>query len=56
MKEIIEIILKCVFLFLGISYGFTCFGRLFRKEKIYSLQTFLMAIGIVGFIAVQFWL
>ena len=56
MAEIIEIVLKCVFLFLGISYGFTCFGRLFRGERVHSLQTFLMAIGIVGFVAIQFWL
>lgn len=50
----INLILKCVFLVLAIVYGFSCFGRLFRKQSVSTNAMFLMAIGIVGFIAFQF--
>ncbi len=53
----INSILKCVFLVFAIVYGFSCFGRLFRKQGVSTNAMFLMAIGIVGFIAFQFgWL
>lgn len=51
-----ETILKCIFLFLAITYSFTCIGRLIRGGRIPGIQTVLMSIGIVGFIAMQFWI
>lgn len=49
----IEFVLSGVFWVLTIMYGFTCFGRLFRGERIYSTQVFLMAIGITGLILMR---
>ena len=52
----VTIILKCVFLFLAIVYGFTCFARLVYGKSVSGAQAALMAIGIVGFCAVQWWI
>ena len=55
-------ILKCVFLTLGIVYTVSnlskiLFGLRGSSQKITTGQFFLMAIGIVGFLALQFnWL
>ena len=56
-------ILKCIFLVLGIVYGMSNLVKIlfvFRRvssQKITTTQFFLMAIGIVGFLALQFnWL
>jgi fatty acid desaturase len=56
-------ILKCIFLVLGIVYGTSNLVKIlfgFRRggsQKITATQFFLMAIGIVGFLALQFnWL
>lgn len=50
-------ILKCAFLIVGIVYGFGNIGRIIYKKSISDLQLFIMAIGIVGFLALQFnWL
>ena len=54
--EGIKIVLKCVWLFFAITYSFTCFGRLIRKQDVHGAQIFLMALGIVGFITLQFWI
>lgn len=51
-----NIILKCLFLFIAIAYGFTCFGRLVRGQAVSSLQVFLMVSGVVGTVAMWFWL
>ena len=56
-------ILKCIFLVLGIVYGMSNLVKIlfeFRRgysQKITTTQLFLVAIGIVGFLALQFnWL
>ena len=49
------VILKIMCLCLAIMYGFTCFGRLFTKQNVSSFQIMFMAMGIAGFIALQ-WL
>lgn len=50
-------ILKCVFLIFGIVYGFGNIGRLKYGKVIGTFQLYAMAIGIVGFLALQFnWL
>ena len=52
----IEIVLKILFLTIAICYSFTCFARLVRGQAVSGAQTWLMAVGIVGFVALQFWL
>ena len=56
-------ILKCMFLVLGIVYGMSNLIKILFAlisddlQKITTAQFFLMAIGIVGFLALQFnWL
>lgn len=56
-------ILKCIFLVLGIAYGMSNLVKILfglirgGSQKITTTQFFLMAIGIVGFLALQFnWL
>lgn len=56
-------ILKCIFLVLGIVYGMSNLVKILFvlirsvSQKITTTQFFLMAIGIVGFLALQFnWL
>lgn len=51
-----ENIIKCIFLFLAITYGFSNTVKAFRKMAISEAQMFLMGIGIVGFIYLQFWM
>lgn len=48
------IIIKLLCLLLAIMYGFNNIGRLIRKQPITTGQIFLMSIGIVGFVAIQF--
>lgn len=50
------VFLKCICLFLAIVYGFSNVVKAFRNLKIYNAQLFLMGIGIVGFIYLQFWM
>lgn len=45
-----KIILFSLFCFLTVVYGFTCFGRLFRNQRVSNAQTMLMGIGITGLI------
>lgn len=52
----IILVLKCLFLFLAILYGFSNIGKVFLKNNIGSGQLLLMTIGIVGFILIQFWI
>lgn len=47
------IFIKFICLILAITYGFVCFGRLYRKLEIKTGQIILMAIGIAGFITLQ---
>lgn len=42
--------IKFICLVLAITYGFVCFGRLYRKMNIEAGQIILMAICIAGFI------
>ena len=46
---------KCLFLFLAIMYGFSNTVKAFRKHSIGNSQLFLMTIGIVGFVWLEFW-
>jgi hypothetical protein len=48
------IILKILFLFLAVFYGFSNIGRIHYKQSVESMNIALMAIGIVGFIVLQF--
>jgi len=48
-------IIKCIFLFLTIVYGFSNTVKVFRKLEINDFQILLMGIGIVGFIYLQWW-
>ena len=48
------VIIKLLCLLLAILYGFSNIAKLIRGQRISSIQVFLMAIGIVGFIAIQF--
>ena len=50
------IILKCICLLLAIAYGFSNIGRIICKNKVYGITVWLMAIGVVGFIYLQFWM
>lgn len=47
-------ILKIIFLILAIMYTFTCFGRVIRRQAVHSMQTFLMALGVAGFVVLEF--
>lgn len=51
------IILKALFLLIGIVYTFSNVGKMlfFRHNNITGFQIWMMAIGIVGFITMQFW-
>lgn len=54
------IILKALFLTLGMVYAFSNVGKLIIRGRnsisITGLQIWLMSIGIVGFITLQYWL
>lgn len=47
-------ILRIIFLLLAIVYGFSNTIKAVRGQRIGSIAVWLMAIGIVGFIAIQF--
>lgn len=47
-------ILKYVFLIMAIVYGFSNITKVIYKKSITSPQLLFMAIGIVGFISIQF--
>ena len=49
------IILKCICLLLAIVYGFSNIVKSFRGHSVSDFQMWAMAIGIVGFIYLQFW-
>lgn len=49
------VFIKCICLFFAIVYGFSNLVKAFRKLRISNAQLFLMGIGIVGFIYLQFW-
>lgn len=46
--------LKILFLFLAVRYTFVNLGQMYYKNTIPSGNTFWMAVGIVGFIVLQF--
>lgn len=46
--------LKIIFLFLAIAFSFINVGRLIAKQYISLTNIFLMAMGITGFIVLQF--
>lgn len=48
--------LKCVFLLLAIVYGFNNVCRVIKNQTVTAAQILLMAIGVVGFIATQFYI
>lgn len=50
------IILKAIFLLWAIVYGFGNICRAANKQDISAMQMWLMGIGVVGFITLQFWL
>jgi len=53
----INTILKIIFLIIAIMYSYSNTARICKGQGVSGSQIFLMAIGIVGFIAFQFeWL
>jgi hypothetical protein len=53
----VNTILKIIFLIVAIAYSYSNTARIIKGQGVSSVQVFLMAIGIVGFIAFQFeWL
>ena len=54
--NIFMIILKAILLLLGCVYAFSNIGKLFYKGTIYGGQIWLMCIGIIGYITIEFWL
>ena len=50
---ILKNILTIIFLLLAIVYGFTNIVKAFRGQRISSIEIWLMAIGIAGFIALH---
>lgn len=51
---LVLMILKVALLFLSVVYGVTIIGRLVSKDSIYGTQISLFAIGLVGFVTLQF--
>lgn len=51
---IILTILKILFLFLAVLYGISLVGKLIYKEVVSAAHMYLTAIGIVGFVTLQF--
>lgn len=47
-------IIKFICLFIGIRYSIVNIGRMMYKQDIPSSNTFLQALGITGFIFLQF--
>jgi len=47
------IILKIIFLFLGVWMTIVNTGRLFQKDSVPAVSLFIQAVGIVGFIVIQ---
>ena len=52
---VIVTILKFICLALAITYGFSNVGKLFRGRYVGAFQIWFMAIGIAGFVTLQ-WL
>lgn len=47
-------ILKIIFLFMAVAYSFTNIARIIVKQNIPPINVYVMSIGIVGFIVLQF--
>lgn len=52
----ILIIIKFICLFLGVRYTIVNVGRIIYKQDVPSSNTFLQALGITGFIFLQFFM
>lgn len=48
------ITMKIVFLFLAVWWSSVNVGRVIYKQKVPAINVFIMAIGIVGFVTIQF--
>lgn len=48
------IVIKYLCLLLAIIYGFSNVAKIIRKQTIYSPQIVFMALGIVGYILLEF--
>lgn len=48
------VILKIVFLFLAVMYGYSNTFRAIKGQAVSTIQILLMTIGIVGFIVIKF--
>ena len=49
----INTILKIIFLIIAVAYGYSNTARIFKGQGVSGFRVYLMAIGIVGFIAFQ---
>lgn len=50
------LILKTIFLLVGIVYTFSNVVKAFRGKYISALTIWVMAIGITGYLLIEFWL